>query len=138
MRLKLAMALLLAALPASAADVVVTPGGTSYTPGPLSSTKVPVMATVPMAGAPAPTAKTVTNSSTQMLGAAARSYLSIDNASSTATIACAFGGTAALNTAGSYTIGPNQTRVWSPGTAPQTAVNCISSAASSPATFGAF
>lgn len=87
------------------------------------------------------TAATVTNSSTQMLAAVAgsRLFLSINNESTTATIACAFSATAAANTAGSYTIGPGNTRTWGPGTyeipgAPGGAVNCISSAATSPAT----
>lgn len=86
------------------------------------------------------TPATVTNSSTQMLAAVtgSRLFLSIDNESATATIACAFSATATANTAGSYTIGPGATRTWGPGTAevpvPGGAVNCISSAATSPAT----
>lgn len=87
------------------------------------------------------TAATVTNASTQMLAPAggSRLFLAIVNESAAATIACAFSATAAANTAGSYTIGPGLTRVWGPGTnevpgAPGGAVNCISSAATSPAT----
>jgi len=86
------------------------------------------------------TAATVTNASTQMLAAVtgSRLFLAINNESTTATIACAFSATAAANTAGSYTIGPGVTRTWGPGTAevpvPGGAVNCISSAATSPAT----
>src|SRR4029079_19261931 len=87
------------------------------------------------------TAATVTSASTQMLEAVSgsRLFLSINNESATATIACAFSATAAANTAGSYTIGPGATRTWGPGTyevpgAPGGAVNCISSAATSPAT----
>ena len=85
------------------------------------------------------TSVTVTNSSAQALGVSAgqRIFLSIDNESATASIACSFGGTAALNTAGSYTISASNTRTWT-GTqdAPLSgaAINCISSAASSPAT----
>ena len=83
---------------------------------------------------------TVTNSSAQALGSAAgpRLFLSIDNESATATIACSFGGTAAANTAGSYTISPGITRVWGPVSTDMplsgAAINCISSVASSPAT----
>ena len=68
-----------------------------------------------------------------------RVFLSIDNESTTATIACSFGGTAAINTAGSYTIPPGNTRTW---TAPSantyplnpSAINCIATAGSTPAT----
>lgn len=79
-------------------------------------------------------AATITNSSTQVLAAASRKLLAIDNESATATIACNFGGTAAINTAGNFTIPPNFTRVWSSYPVPAEAVNCISSVASSPAT----
>ena len=85
-------------------------------------------------------AVTVTNSSAQALAAVtgSRLFLSIDNESTTATIACAFSATAAINTAGSYTIAPGMTRVWGAGTpeipVPGGPVNCISSAATSPAT----
>jgi hypothetical protein len=66
-------------------------------------------------------------------------YLVIDNESASATIACAFAnGTAALNTAGSYTVGPAQTRVWdfvhSGKLLAAGNLNCISSAGTSPAT----
>lgn len=86
------------------------------------------------------TAVTVGASSTQAIATSVgpRLFLSIDNESATATIACSFGGTAALNTAGSYTILPQATRTWT-GTANSSllgsAVNCIASAGSTPATF---
>lgn len=79
-------------------------------------------------------AATITNASTQFLAAASRRLLSIDNESTTATIACAFGATAAINTAGSFTLVPGTTRVWNSYPVPADAVNCISSAATSPAT----
>jgi hypothetical protein len=63
--------------------------------------------------------------------------LSIDNESTTAAIACAFAGaTATLNTAGSYTIPAGMTRVWQLGRGllPPGALNCVSAAATSPAT----
>lgn len=63
-----------------------------------------------------------------------RQYLAIDNESSTATIACSFGGTAALNTAGSFTFTSGTTRVWNSVPVPTEQVNCISSASTSPAT----
>jgi len=81
------------------------------------------------------TPATITSTSAQILAAAAqRQLVVIDNESTTATIACAFGATAAINTAGSFTIEPNTVRVWNSAPIPTDAVNCISSAASSPAT----
>lgn len=79
-------------------------------------------------------AATVTNTSTQVLAAASRQFLAVDNESATASIACRFGGTAALNTAGSWTIPPGATRTWLNYPVPAEALNCISSVASSPAT----
>ncbi len=99
-----------------------------------------IAAIAPSAHARTLTAATVTSTSSQMLAGSAgpRVFLSIDNESTTATIACrADGGTAALNTTGSYTILPGTTRTW---TGSQQSpliggvVNCISSAATSPAT----
>lgn len=60
--------------------------------------------------------------------------LALDNESTTASLACAFGATAALNTAGSFTIQPGQTRTWSGTYVPLDAVNCIASAAATPLT----
>ncbi len=79
-------------------------------------------------------AKTITNTSAQVLAAAARTLLAVDNESATATIACAFGAVAAINTAGSFTILPGNTRTWVNYPIPTEALNCISSAATSPAT----
>lgn len=85
------------------------------------------------------TAATIETSSAEELAAASgRQFLAITNESTTATIACNFGGAAALNTAGNYTITPGATRTWS-GTTAETlvsssAVNCISDTASTPAT----
>lgn len=78
---------------------------------------------------------TVTSTSAQVLAAGqVTQLLAIDNESSSATIACAFGGTAALNTAGSFTIAPQNTRVWNSAPIPNDAINCISSASTSPMT----
>jgi hypothetical protein len=88
-------------------------------------------------------AATVGTSSAQVLAAPTngeRYFLSIDNESASATIACAFGRTAALNTAGSYTIAASQARIWQMPQdwynhpIPSGAVNCIASAASTPVT----
>lgn len=86
------------------------------------------------------TAKTFTNSSAIVLAARAapKWALSLKNESATASIAICFGAscTAALNTAGSVTLAPGQ--LWSAGPAfiPLDQINGISSAATSPATFG--
>ena len=79
-------------------------------------------------------AATITSTSAQVLAGASRKLLAIDNESLTASIACAFGATAVLNTAGSFTIPAGSTRTWSAYPVPADAVNCISSVASSPAT----
>jgi hypothetical protein len=83
-------------------------------------------------------ALTVTNTATAVAkypGGYQVTLLAIDNESTTATIACAFGATtAATNTAGSFTMPPQTTRVWSSYPIPTEAMNCISSASSSPAT----
>lgn len=79
-------------------------------------------------------AATITNSSAQIVAAASRRLLAISNESASASIACSFGGTAALNTAGSFMIPPLSTRTWVNYPVPADAVNCISSVASSPAT----
>lgn len=80
-------------------------------------------------------AATITNSSAQLVAGANRTLIAIDNESTTATIACNFGGTAAINTAGSWTLTPGQTRTWKTDPIPGDAINCISSAATSPATY---
>lgn len=86
------------------------------------------------------TAVTIAASSAQAIASSAggRMFLSINNESTTATIACAFGATAAINTAGSYTISPGQGRTWTGSRdfpLKGDAINCIASAASTPATF---
>lgn len=109
----------------------------------MSTNPMPVTGTISATTTPAKasgaySAATITNSSTQALAASAtRGFLDIKNESSTATIACRLGGTAALNTAGSLTIPPNWHYSWDGNFVPSDAVNCISSAASSPATIGA-
>jgi len=82
-------------------------------------------------------AVTVGTSSAQALAKPVIAYrmLAIDNESATANIACSFGGTAALNTAGSYTIPAGLTRTWAaPGWTMNQAINCISDTASTPVT----
>lgn len=86
-------------------------------------------------------AVTVGTSSAQALAAATatRSFLLIQNLSNSANIACRFGAAAALNTAGSFMIPAGQTFSWdlrdpNQFALPNTAVNCIASAASTPVT----
>lgn len=117
-----------AALPAGAA-IIGKVGIDQTTPGTTDG-----VATALSAVTGSVSAKTITNSSAQVLAAASRLFLAVDNESTTATIACAFGATAAINTAGSFTIQPNQTRVWNSYPVPADALNCISSAATSAAT----
>ena len=61
-----------------------------------------------------------------------RTFLAIDNESASDTIACSFIGTAALNSAGSWTIPPMNTRTWAGSAVPYGAINCISSGTSTP------
>lgn len=65
-----------------------------------------------------------------------RRMLSIKNESASASIAVCFGTcTAALNTAGNYTIGPQQVITWNTTLAvPSDSINAIASAASTPVT----
>lgn len=84
---------------------------------------------------------TITNTSSAAVNVpGGASSLSVNNESSTASIACALGNaTAALNTAGSYTIPPGATLLWSLDSRNGRQVfagvlNCISSVATSPAT----
>ena len=65
--------------------------------------------------------------------------IEIDNESSAASIAACFGSscTAALNTAGSFTIAPGTTRIWSGPYVPADQINIIASAASTPVTIEA-
>ena len=73
------------------------------------------------------------NASTPILGGGNRGILAVDNESTTATIACAFGITAVLNSAGSWTIPPGVTRVFDVFP-PSDQLNCIASGAATPVT----
>lgn len=92
------------------------------------------VAPTPITGIGSTTGPTITSTSGQALATGSRRFLYIGNESTTATIACNFGGTAIINTAGNYTIPPNAGRTWDGTFVPSEAVNCISSAATSPAT----
>jgi len=133
----IAPAMLLACGPATAQDRIqyTAPDGASAInvslarPLPTSPPQSSIVGTV--SGAIVGTA------SAQVLAAGARQLLAIDNESTSATIACAFGGAAAINGAGSFTIPPGVTRTWTAYPVPADAVNCIASAASTPATIEA-
>lgn len=90
----------------------------------------------PNTGAGTVTPKTVTNSSTAFLGAAAATvFLLIKNEDTAASIALNFaGGTAVLNTAGNITLGPGMSIIFDGSFVPTGAITAISSAATSPAT----
>lgn len=89
----------------------------------------------PASGGGSVTPVTLGTSSTQVLAAVtARKFLAIDNESTGAAIACALGTSAALNTAGSFTIEPGWTRTWDGSFVPSDAVNCIAAVGSTPVT----
>lgn len=72
----------------------------------------------------------VTTSSAQCLaGATAVNHIQVQNTSATAVIACNFGGTAILNSSGSFMLASLQSAAWGPTTAgvPSAALNCIGS-----------
>lgn len=77
---------------------------------------------------------TLTNSSATYLPPQnSRQFLAIDNESATIAIACAFGGAAAVNTGGSWTIPAGATRTWPAvpgGPVPTDAINCIAASGS--------
>jgi len=78
---------------------------------------------------------TVGASSAQCLAAGtAKTFVQIQNTSASATIACAWGATAVLNSAGSVQLSPGQPASWGPNTGgiPNQALNCIASAGSTP------
>jgi hypothetical protein len=91
----------------------------------------------PKSAAGAYAAATIGTTSAQVLAPGAASvFLDINNDSVTATIACNFGGAAAITGAGSITIPPLSSRTWGGSFVPSDAVNCIASAAATPATIG--
>lgn len=102
---------------------------------PPSATNPMVTQQAPASGSGSVAAATVGTSSTQLLPpASSRKFLAIDNESTSAAIACALGTTAAINTAGSFTIEPGWTRTWSGSFVPSDAVNCIATVGATPVT----
>jgi hypothetical protein len=78
---------------------------------------------------------TVTNSSAQCLAAAtAVQFVQVQNTHASAAIACNWGGTAVLNSSGSFQLAAGQSASWGPNTGgvPNEALNCIASVASAP------
>jgi hypothetical protein len=75
-----------------------------------------------------------TASATCLAAGIAKSFVQVQNASASASIACAWGTAAALNGSGSFQLAAGQGASWGPVTAgiPSGALNCISSAASTP------
>lgn len=76
----------------------------------------------------------VGTSSAACLGSNPRGWVQLQNTSSSATIACSWGGPASLNGTTSFMLAPGQAASWGPttGSAPSEALNCIATAASSP------
>lgn len=77
---------------------------------------------------------TVGTSSGQCLAAGRYRFVQVQNTSAAASIACAWGGAAALNSSGSAQLSAGQPASWGTNTSgvPQQALNCIASAASTP------
>lgn len=89
---------------------------------------------IPTSATGAVMAAAIGTSSSQLLAAGTRKVLAIHNQSSSATISCAFGTTPSAGAAGSWDIPPQQTLTWSESFVPSDALNCLSSAAATPAT----
>lgn len=92
-----------------------------------------------MAQAAAPfaaTACTVGTGSTQCLAAGVMHSITVQNVSTGANVACTWGGTPALNAAGSIMLSAGQSFTFGPGTSgvPGSILNCIASAAGTPLT----
>lgn len=103
------------------------------------TTTLPISGTVTATSSPATgvaitTSASVGVASAQALASGARKYLLLNNESASAFVACAFAGSAALNTAGSITLAPYQSFTWESSFVPNDAVNCIASAAATPLT----
>jgi len=95
---------------------------TTSTLAPISSTGTTSAATIGTASAQVIAASTVTTG------------YSICNVSVSAQVACRIGGTAAINTAGSYMLDPGQCLMNSPYILDTGVINCIASVASTPLT----
>ena len=86
-------------------------------------------------------AATIQSTSSKLFDATAsgheRVYIRLANQSSTATVRCAWGNTAAVNadTAGQETLLPYAQMVWEGNYTPNDQLNCISSAGPSPLTY---
>jgi hypothetical protein len=89
---------------------------------------------LPVQTAPTVTAVTVGAASAQAKAAGTFNYFFIQNVSATASVACQWAGTAALNTAGSFMLPPLAARTWENNSVPNAALNCIATAAATPAT----
>ncbi|ENN86071.1 hypothetical protein RHSP_32033 [Rhizobium freirei PRF 81] len=77
---------------------------------------------------------TVGVTSSACLGSNPRNWVQMQNTSASATIACSWSGAASLNSTNSFMLAAGQSASWGPttGGAPNQALNCIASAASSP------
>jgi hypothetical protein len=72
---------------------------------------------------------TLTTTPTAVVAAGYHTLIAVDNESVTVALACSFIGTPAVNTAGSWTILPGQTRTWTSNSRtaviPKTALQCV-------------
>jgi hypothetical protein len=104
--------------------------------GLLGGTQVPIsVGSLPPAARHFPGCTVGTGSATCLAAATAVTFVQIQNTSTTASIACNWGGTAVLNSAGSFQLAPLAAAAWGPSTGgvPSGELNCIASAASTPA-----
>ncbi len=125
-----------AATDAHLTNVQSSPGSSAATAvtvqGSASGVAIPV---TPKTGSFSYPGCTVGTSSAQCLAAStATNHIQLQNESASATIYCAWGATAAANSAGSFQLAAGQSALWGPTTAgvPSSALNCIATSASTP------
>ena len=132
------------AAPASAAtclDTGVGPGAVAYTSGTNcyimtvnSDGSINTTTTLaPASGAPTVGGALIGVTSAQLLAAGTRVYVSVQNVSAAAMVACRWGGTAILNDINSFMLVPGGSKTYEGSYVPSaTALNCISNTASTP------
>jgi len=108
---------------------VLVPGVNAYV------TNQPTVTTTPKTGSFTISGCSVTTSSAQCLASGtATNHVQVQNTSASASVACSWGGAAALNSSGSFQLAAGQSAIWGPNTSgvPSAALNCIASSAPAP------
>lgn len=100
---------------------------------PASSTAFPITA-APRSAVTAAGCSVGTASALCLAASTANFWIQVQNTSASNSVACSWGGTAALNATGSFLLAPGQSASWGPNSSgvPTNALNCIASAASTP------